>query len=81
MLLTLTEKAKATLAQKAAQNAALWSDASMGRSIDLSVFHSRSVLYCTFVWAHQALNRPRRFPVRAGQAEHDGRLQRDGDRD
>jgi hypothetical protein len=32
----------------------------------LGVFHSKSILYGTFVWAGRALNRPkRRFPVRA----------------
>ena len=37
-----------------------------GRLSDLSVSHSKSILYGALVWARRALNRPkRRFPVRA----------------
>jgi hypothetical protein len=37
-----------------------------GRLSGLSVFLCKSVLYGGFVWAHRALNRPkRRFPARA----------------
>ena len=68
MLLTPTEEAKATLAQKATQNATLWSGAFVGRSIALSVFHSGSVLF----WPNEQHNqlgllrtaqrRPKRLP-------------------
>jgi hypothetical protein len=37
-----------------------------GRLIGRSISHSRSVLYTACVWAHRALNRPkRRLPARA----------------
>ena len=39
-----------------------------GRLSDLSVFHSRSVVYGAFVWVRRALNiQKRRFPARAGR--------------
>jgi hypothetical protein len=51
-----------------------------GRLSALSVFLLKSILYGAFVWAHRALNGPkRRFPARAdrGEPPRDGEL-RDG---
>jgi hypothetical protein len=37
-----------------------------GRLSALCIYHSKSLLYGTFVWVHRALNSPkRRFPARA----------------
>ena len=62
-----TMAAEVKLAGAAAKESGGAVRAALGRLSALSVFHRKSFLYGAFVWAHRALNRPkRRFPARAG---------------